>query len=111
VTLLSISTTCLFLLVELQLERFVEWRAVKRLLAEGENIETNEVVRRFAEVVLEVVRGGSFKMYPLGGQHYAGANTLARARFPHHRDFRSFSGVVFFPMPTEMAQEVGCSSY
>jgi hypothetical protein len=97
----------MFLFVELQLEKFVEWRGISLLLAAGESIETNTVVRRFAEVVLEVVRAGSLKLYPLGGQHYAGANTLARARFPHHRDFRSFSAVVFFPMPIWMAQEVG----
>jgi hypothetical protein len=94
------------LFVELQLEKFMEWRGVSQLLAAGESIETNGVVRRFAEVVLEVVRAGTFKLYPLGGQHYAGANTLARARFPHHRDFRSFSAVVFFPMPVAMAQAV-----
>jgi hypothetical protein len=79
---------------------------VKQLLAAGENIETNDVVARFASVLMEVVRGGSFKLYPLGGQHYARANKLARSRFPHHRDFRSFVAMVFFPMPTEMAQQV-----
>ena len=98
---------CLTLFCSLQVSKFVEWAGVKLLLANGEKPGENASIMLFtASVLTAIIKKKFLQLYPLGGQHYCGANDLARAIHPQHPMFQKYLAYVFLPMPKHMADQV-----
>ena len=80
---------------------------MKELLANGEKPGENAFIMVFAaSVMMAIIKRKFFTLYPLGGQHYCGANDLARNVHPQHPMFQKYSAFIFFPMPKAMADQV-----